>query len=291
MAIDWSALVFTPQWMSNLDRLALRRFSQPGLAEEASAYVIEKLSLDDWAACHKFSGQAKPETYLLTVCQNLLEEFSRKRFGRPRPPEWLKREGELWVRVWKMVCLERQAVPSVMDKIAPLAERIDLTQIIRTIKGRLPWCGSSAREIPADSFCSTETDQQPEIVDDGIETQLHAADWEDALQLLFSSLLTTPQNNSPDVKESVFDFDSSPSELKQLNTNASLNALRQQLDLDAQERLLLKMVYQDGLKLTLVAKALNLPSYQPGRLLKGIHERIRLALASVGINQEALNFE
>ncbi|MFL0797280.1 MAG: hypothetical protein K6L73_07295 [Cellvibrionaceae bacterium] len=275
-AIDWQAMVFDPAWMAFLDRLALRRFSQPGLAEEASTHVIQRLSEDNWAMCQQYSGQAKPETYLQTLTQNLLEEFSRKRFGRPRPPEWLKREGDLWVRLWKMVCLERQAVPTVIDKLHNEIERSRelLQQAITTIKSRLPWCGSSNREIPADSLCTTEEDPNPELIDQDLETQLDQHNWEGALHLLFELLLS----------------EDCPSESIREELNHKLDTLRASLKLDAQERLLLKMAYQEGLKMNVIADALNMPRYQPGRLLKGIHGRIQKALIDAGINSEGLTF-
>jgi len=84
--VDWKSLVFESGWMQKLDQLAAKRFGAGGLAEEAGNYVIEQLSNDNWASLTSFKGQCKPETYLHTVTNNYLEEFSRKRFGRPRPP-------------------------------------------------------------------------------------------------------------------------------------------------------------------------------------------------------------
>jgi DNA-directed RNA polymerase specialized sigma24 family protein len=289
MALDWTQWVFNPDWMRKLDKLALYRFGQPGLAEEASTYVIERLSADDWAMCHSYSGRAKPETYLTTLTQNLLEEFARKRFGRPRPPEWLKREGELWVRLWKMVCLERQDIPAVIDKLCQNLERQQalVKHAITTIKARLPWCGDSAREIPADCLCKTEADPYPEIIDRDIEQQLDDHEWEEALQLLFSGLLNSEMLNT----------DESVSEDRPSNTLSppqpnrdQIERLRSLLALTNEEQLLLKLVYQEGLKLKAIATALNIPSYQPGRLLKGIHQRIREALRACDMDFEGLNF-
>ena len=149
--IDWHTIILQPQWLTRLERQAFKRFSQQGLAEEACSYVLEKLSQNHWASCQQYTGKAKPETFLYTLVGNLLEEFARKRFGRPRPPQWLQREGDLWVKLWKMVCLERQLIPIVVEQFAQQSERATefVHSIIRTIKARLPWCGSSNREIPA----------------------------------------------------------------------------------------------------------------------------------------------
>ena len=77
MDLDWHKLVLTTEWLERIDRLALRRFGQPGLAEEAAAYVLDGLADGDWAVCRHYSGRSRPEHYLLTVINNLFEEFSR----------------------------------------------------------------------------------------------------------------------------------------------------------------------------------------------------------------------
>lgn len=175
-----------------------------------------------------------------------------------------------------MICLERQSITAVIDKLNYAGERDShyLQQAIKTIKGRLPWCGSSAREIPADCLCHSEDDPQPELIGADIEGQLDNNEWEEALQLLFEWLLSDncPSNDIGDV------------------LNDSLDQLRSRLALEPQERLMLKMVYQEGLKLNIVAKAFNMPSYQPGRLLKSIHQRIQTALSEANINLSSLDF-
>ncbi len=289
--IDWAALVFEPAWLQQLDRLALKRFTQQGLAEEASSHVIHRLSENSWSACQQFSGRAKPNTYLLTLTHNFLEEFSRQRFGRPRPPEWLKREGELWVRIWKMVCLERQLATSVIDGLTHNDQRDPgfVRSIIRTIKGRLPWCGSSAREIPAECFdCGINGAGETDISDHSTETRLQQHQWEEALLLLSQHLLS---ESSAQEASADGDCPSNSHMSPKAPDQQQLAHFRELVNLAPQERLLLKMVYQQGLKLNLVAKSLNMPSYQPGRLLKAIHQRIADALEQANIHFDALAIE
>ena len=272
MDFDWAALVLQPNWLSKIDQLALRRFTQQGLAEEASAYVLDKLSADNWARCQSYTGKAKPETFVITVINHLLEEFSRSRFGRPRPPEWLKREGELWVRIWKMLCLERQPMPSIADQLSHAAERAAefVHSIMRTIKGRIPSCGQSHREIAAD-------EEVPESVygtEHTFESALDQHQLEDTLLLVHELLLG--------------DFCPSKNTMQHTNTPEQWQQLRSQLALSDEECLLLKMVYQQGLKLKLVARALDMPDYQPGRLLKQLHQRIADCFRESGITLELL---
>lgn len=281
MSVNWHEIVLNTKWLTRLDNQAVKRFGQQGLAEEASSYVLEKLAENNWASCHSYTGKAKPETFLYTLTGNLLEEFSRKRFGRPRPPEWLKREGELWVAIWKMVCLERQGAITVIDSLCKLGNREPqfVEGVIRTIKARLPWCGSGHREIPASAVCAYEpedNDNSHDIEGQSIAKQLNAQQLEETLQLM-AHLLAFINRPSDEVKFT---------ESALIMNHEQLHNLYLSLKLTQEEQLLLKMAYQEGMKMNAIAKAMNLPPYQPGRLLKGILKRIEHALTEANISTQ-----
>lgn len=140
---DWPTLVLDKSFMESLDRMAKRRFGQDASAEECASYVLECLSENEWQKCRQFQGRSKPSTFLVSVSNNLIEEFSRKRYGRPRPPVWLKEQGDLWVKLWRTVCLERQLVPSVVERFCRDGIRTmdKVNSVIRVIKARIPNCG------------------------------------------------------------------------------------------------------------------------------------------------------
>lgn len=268
---QWPELVFDPAFMAHIDRLALKRFGQQGLAEEAASHVIAGLSANDWAACRHYQGRAQPRTFLLSLAVHLLEEFARQRFGRPRPPEWLKREGDLWVKVWVKICLERQLPQSVIES-ASQSERDPgfVAAIIRTIKARLPWCGESRREIPADCLCCDESDPaDAALIDASIQERLSHVELEQTLlqlhRVFFSNDCPSTQSMNTEPESPWVKF-------------------RTQLALTAEELLLLRMVHQEGMKLTQIAKLLGMPSYQPGRLLKDLYQRIAIQLANCNIH-------
>lgn len=289
MTVDWHSIILNQAWLARLDNQALKRFGQAGLAEEASDYVLQQLADDNWNKCNTYTGKSKPETFLYILSNNLIEEFARKRFGRPRPPQWLKREGDLWVSVWKMVCLERQLVESVIDRLVHQGNRQQtlIAAIIKTIKAKLPWCGSSNREIPQSMICRYGNDEEETTAEDTIETdtleqQLDQNQLDENLLTISQlfSFLTCPSNtNNYNQQEN----------LQALAINqAQLNLLQQAIQLTNEEQLLLNMVYQQGLKLKVVAQALNMPNYQPGRLLKGLLQRIEQALVTINLPMATL---
>lgn len=280
--VDWQSLVFKTGWLEKLDKLSIRRFGEGGLAEEASTYVIDQLSSDSWVSLSTFKGQCKPESYLHTVTSNYLEEFSRQRFGRPRPPEWLKRQGDLWVQIWKLVCLERQLVQSVVDHLAfnNLRNPNIIKGAISAIKARLPWCGESNREIAAVPLDNENSYNPAELIayEHTPEDEITEVGYINTL-LLISSLM----NENP--IENMFGQSSTERAESYVKKHEhKFEQLRQKLELTDEERILLRMVYQDGMKKSVVARSLGMQDHLPGRILNRVTARINNAFQELGIN-------
>lgn len=286
--INWQSLVFQTGWLQKLDKLSIKRFGDGGLAEEASAYVIDKLSSDDWGSLSTFKGQCKPESYLHTVTGNYLEEFSRQRFGRPRPPEWLKRQGELWVQVWKLVCLERQLIQSVVDHLTfnNLREPHIIKDVISTIKARLPWCGESNREVTLSYSGVDDCSYNPaEFIayERTPEDDITETDYINTL-LLISSLM----NDDP-VEDMFGQSATERAEDYVKKHGHKFEILQQKLELTDEERILLRMIFQDGMKKSVVAKSLGMQEHLPGRILQRVTARINIVFQELGINLDEIH--
>lgn len=290
ISTDWKALVFDSTWIERLDNLTKKRFGEGGLADEASSYVIEKLSADDWKVFDSFKGQSKPQTFLHSLASNFIEEFSRKRFGRPRPPEWLKRQGSLWVSVWRMLCLERKLPESIVDLlcIEQLREPKSINTVMQTIKAKVPSCGQAIREHSANTSVGDDENLSPEDLIPSFNTPEAEIENEHFGQVLemISNLFTSSRSNKGVTPESVND---SSIKAKQVLDSGSLNnakTLGDVLQLEDQEWIILRMVYQDGIKLKTVAQTLGLKDYEPGRIMKRTLEKIQAALVSLGIETD-----
>ncbi|MEK6749064.1 MAG: hypothetical protein AABY83_07630 [Pseudomonadota bacterium] len=239
--VDWRGLVFGAGWLQKLDTLAARRFGIGGLAEEASTYVINHVSNNDWAVLRKFQGQSKPATYLYIVVCHFLEEFSRKRFGRPRPPVWIRRQGELWIQVWRAVCLERQEIETIVDRVCAdgRANPVAVRKIAKLIKARALTQVQGLRE-----FCvphATDSESLPfeePLVDERTPDVLLARERYDDLLVLMARVLDDKQGS------------------EQLG-----------LGISAQEAKALNLVYQEGHKRTAIACKLGVAAHAPGRMI------------------------
>ncbi|GAA3965571.1 hypothetical protein [Allohahella marinimesophila] len=282
----WSELVFTSEFMATISKLAIRRFGQGSLAEEASTYVVEYLSLDDWEKCRSFEGKAQPTTFLYSLSTSALEEFSRKRFGRPRPPAWLQELGDMWMKLWRSLCLERQPLPALVDRYSTrgFREPAAVEQAARVIKARIPTCGQSIRD--------TELADDIERLSDAHEAasgQCRSKDPE--FENPFYGELLMMINTVCDSDVSHEDFrQSAASRFDNMAAaqQRKLDTLRSALELTDQEKIMLRLIYLEGLSKSAASKALGLPAHQAGRTVNEALERISAALAKCDISLDDL---
>lgn len=265
--INWPELVFSETVQARIRALSEQRFGKTSDAEVAGDYVLEHLAAGDWQICRKFRGKSKPETYLYTLSVNLIEEYARKRYGRVRPPQWLKQLGELWVTLWKLLCLERQPIPVVIERLSGRGETLraadELLSITQTIKAKLPWCGQHTGEVA-----------MPEDLD-SLHDETGCDDTPSEAQERFLLLLhQVVLRNDPEDESAV------PAD------TAMATLLREQLQLSAEQRLILKMAYQDGLKFSAIARHLDMPTHQPARIAKKTLAQIRDLLEQMGFLPE-----
>lgn len=283
--IDWPLLVFDEASMKAFEKLATKRFNEGVLAEEAVTHVVEGLSANDWARCKAFKGNAKPTTYLYSLASNLIEEFSRQRFGRPRPPTWLQEQGELWVQMWKLLCLERQLLPSILDRLCANGARepVLVENVARTIKARMPNCGLSAMDhqstediaIISDAQQAAATPDENDFAQEGIHENAAVAE----VVIMLRSVLAEPAAEtdfSLEARASASDY--------ALQRAADMRKFKQELTLTDEEKILLRMIFVDGFSKSAASKALGMPSHQAGRIANSALARIGAAMRSCGLS-------
>lgn len=277
--MDWQTFFFDQQaqWPDRLMQVARRRFVDPVLAEEAYTAAFDRLVADNWSALGTYTGKSNPGSYLVTVFSNLLEDFSRSRFGRVRPPAWLSRLGSLWKRVFELLCLERREPETVVDHVSA-RETLDADEVrrmIREIRAGVPSCGERtgafAEEGGMAEIDSTSTAQ------DAPETTLDRADVHQLLSVLGSLL---DDQRRPDASG---DAAADAGDYWQ-----RWSTLRKRIQLDAEERLVLRMVYQDGVKVARAARAINQPEHQVRRMLKRTLAKLRQRLEEAGLSASEL---
>ena len=253
-----------------INSIAGRRFSDKILAEEAALYVLNRLEEDNCRRLRGFRGQARFSTYLASLCVRLLEDFSRKKYGRLRPPLWIRDLGGIWLLLYQLLCWQRLSVADAVETVRTRnhnRSQREIEEAAWKILERIIHCGShQGQEVPLDE---TGEKTRPDSADAGPESptpeqQIAAKEREIFLQLLFA----TDEQKIPELSDpSVFTPKFSPR-------------------LDAQERLLLKLCFQDDLAVTRAGEMLGLNANQVHGKLRRLLARLRDDLERAGLGDE-----
>lgn len=268
--IDWPALVFDPGFMAGLERMAARRFVQPVLAEEACTAMLEALSDNDWAALKSFGGMSAPSTFAWSVAARAMEDYARRKFGRPRPPQWLQAMGQAWVRLWRMLCLERQWPETIQNRLSGEFQDGLINDAMREIKRRIPRCG----EPGFSECCVTELglDALPDDQGASLDAGFRQAQHEQALKLLATLLNRKPGEANEAVCPS--------------NEEEALSSLAASLAFSEDDRLLLALHYEDGLASRRIAELIGSSPATVQRRLQGLRQRLQQALEAIGFTDD-----
>lgn len=298
--VDWREAVIGKQGegIQAIEYLAERRFNQGVLAEESVNYVLEKISQNNWQKCSSFKGDANPKTFVRRIIVNLLEEFSRKRFGRPRPPSWVQRQGDIWVKLWKELYLDRQLLPSIIDRYASqgIYDEDWIKQATTTIKARIPSCGQLNLEaiciddiVAASNQAMMEERNNPiqgstvahEQAKCGYHFELSA---QAEIILMLQAVIEEP------LPSTLLEPISTGRVKTQIQPyyNDKLEQFSHNVQLSNEELTLLRMAYRDGLSRPAIGKALGLNNYQTNMRLKDTLARIRAAIEDCGLDLESL---
>ena len=254
-----------------IDRLAARRFGSSALAEEASLFVLNRLAEDNWRRLATFSGRSSFTTFLVSVSHRLLEDFSRKKFGRRRTPLWIARLGGVWLALYRVLCLERLNLVEAVERLALRGtgtdrEKSGLEEKGATILERIVDCGAhQAREVLLDEARqvagTTGTGDQ--------EKRLAQKQKEHFLQALFGPVLATGNRT------------------RVLGSAARI--MDNGVQLKPEERLLLQMHYQDGLTVTEAGRMLGLTRFQAHGRMRRLLKRLRRMFERMGIDRELVD--
>ena len=249
-----------------INRMAGRRFPQGELAEEAALFVMDKLAEDDWRRLRAFTGQSTLPTYIGALTFRLLEDFSRIRFGRLKPPLWVRRLGGIWETLFRLLCLERFSPAEAMEILSTrqACSAFVAEQAAYQLLGEIPHCGSYQGEQTELADDLPDTDEQ--CVGSQPEQQLEQEEREQCLAALGSI---------------VFE-ESDPAHTPQLLEKV----LRADIILEPRERLLLKLCFREGVAVAEAGRMLGWNRHQVHGRLRRLLERLRRDFTDAGMDQE-----
>jgi DNA-directed RNA polymerase specialized sigma24 family protein len=254
---DWNAFFFDPKknWPARLQALAVKRFGQSPDAQAAENYALDAVSANDWQRLREgYKGRGSPDAFLAITLKHLLEDYAVRKYGRKRPPTWIVRLGTVWKRIHQMLCLQRQPEEKIVDHFCADDEHDerDIRSAILQIKGRVPDCGQYLGEYLDDeglvaANTADEAHAPPERLVD--------VEWQILVDAVREALgVGKPENQVG----------------------------RPNLALSDDERLLLRLVYHEGLSLPKAAKALKLHEQKARRMHRAVIERLHEELVKNG---------
>ncbi len=260
---------FFRRWVVNhwelVNRLARRRFSDEVLAEEAALYVMEVLEKDDWRLLGNYRGSARLKTYFSSVVYNLLEDFARNRFGRVRPPLWLKKLGGIWLTLYRLLCLERFSYLEATSQAADRYKQLRLDQIEKMadrILGEIASCGASQYlQVPVDEH-GHDGRSSPPTTQNIVE--------EKERELVLKAL-----------HDQFFGTETGQQKMAAITKLADCS-----IELKSEERLLLKLCHVQGLSVAEAGKKLGWNRFQTHGKLRRLYKRIRQMFESAGHSDE-----
>lgn len=254
------------QW-NTINNMAVRRFGEGALAEEAAIAVMDGLQADNWRRLRAYKGKASFVTFVRTLTTRLLEDFARKRFGRVRPPLWVKSFGGFWEKLFRALCLERLKVEDAVEVVLQrqmTASKKEIENAAYHLLARIPDCGIG---------------QGMEIAFEEIEQS-----WEDSAGDPGQSV---EERQITEMFGAVFQL--VLGEKKSKGSDSLLKKFKQlRVRLSPDEKILLKLCYQDGFGVTQAGKILGMSRFQAHGRMRRLMTRLKEEFERVGLSQELL---
>ena len=262
---NWSnwQVIYEDNWSSEFRNIVRRRMPYSAdQVEDTMREVRQELAI-------KLGELAKAphavNAYIRTAFRHTLEDYLRKKEGYPRAPQWIKRLGGAYERIYKLLCLENRAVNDIHATLASLYQysRDFIEHVITEVRAGVVNCGRWR-----DTVCAEQAQAE---VDAATQQGRHATPQAILQDMDVDSVIAVILGNKP----------------KQIRSSNMAGILQQlgQCPLDDNARLLLRLVYADGLSISHAAREINMADSKARKLLKQTLEMLRKVLSLAGITE------
>jgi len=269
--MDWQHFIFDPEQdlLSSMQRIAKKRFFDTEMARTAVDKTIDALSENEWAKLNKYEGRnsASARTYFFVVFRRCLEDQYRSHFGRCEPPKWVKLLGQFWVTLYKQLCCQSVDQTALLLEYHEDFDEAEVKGAISTIKQKDPKCESRGKRVQMQSLDQAKNSEQhsaltPKTSINQVQESLQT-NYEDAVHALHLWL--------------------KGSACEEANSQALLSQLGA-LNIDKASLGLLRLVYQEGMKLPEAAKLARIPEHTARRRVNDAKRKIADCFAALGIS-------
>ena len=257
---DIHKYVFDKKFLKKLDAKAEKIFDDPALAIEATTFVINKLEENDWKKPKKCKDESKFDRCINRMSSNLIIDFLRKVRGYKRPPKWIKELGNLWVNIYQLLCFNKNTETDVIETY--FHEDIDqIESIINEILAKDSHCGE-------ENYINVLYDDEKRA-DSHTENVLKNYQEQNVLNQIFRIIL-----------------DDSIEEIKIPDHKAiqkCIEKFKSNISLDDQQRIFLKLIFEDGYKIVKAGKKVKWNKNQADGQYRRLMNQFRNALELSGL--------
>ena len=263
------------QYWQYLERLAHKRFpADENLALEALDYAWAKIQKDRWRFVREH-GDKSFTTYLTVSVQRSFTDYEKKLKIRKQTPKWLRERGTFWVEAWRLLCIKRlsrheayQTLLAHADILGKDESEIDwvISEVLRREKPLQPM---QTQALPDESKDGDNMAVAERKTPEQIEEQSQMSVLLENIFMLLRALLS--EGDEKEYGDIVM---------------AWLEKLEGRLKLEHEDYLLLKMVHEDGLKVTEAGRRLNMNVNQVSAKYRRLLQRIKKAFEECGLDAE-----
>ena len=216
--------------------------NNPETAEEALSFVSEKILIDNKKCLQDYDPTRNATAYFCFIIRRIIRDFRIQKWGRFRPPKsLLKQPNFLLILVYKLLCWEKRPEEAVVEELLD--------------SGRDPNFIREAIEMIRDTYKNCENPKFQEVAMEdegsGVKQQNHN----------FKEVSQAVGENPEDMLSQKqlqylvrFIFQNNPTETNENHTvsekiNKFKKKMTRKFKATDKDRLFLRMVYQDGLKI------------------------------------------
>jgi DNA-directed RNA polymerase specialized sigma24 family protein len=246
-----------------LEDLSRKRFpGDSNLADEALLFVLDHLQGNEWRRVRNWQASGEFSAYLLTLARRLLTDFDRKKRGHPRPPNWLAQKTHpAWREAYRLLAVQKCSRWEALNQLRmehhnlTFAELIRIVSRVRAHLNQSPAVRRAAPESPAETLAVHEDDVPEALLRSSFRY------FAEALSFLLLAEPASLEVCDPAVQRLVAE-------------------LEPHLDLDREEKQLLRLRYLEGLNMREIVRRTGLcgdPYKRCGSILRAIRRSLEAA--------------
>ena len=242
----------------HIEKLADKRFpDDTNLKLEASSYVLDVLEADNWKRIAAFKGK-NIKAFITKISLNLFSDFWNKKFGKQRPNKWLRDQTDSLYQTSYQLFIKskysKREVVEILLTIEPKRERWKIEEVVNAVVAHCP----AKLEYHEVSLDDNAVDKF------AVEDEMENLDEQNILQAL-SQLIDGKIHN---IDEPL---------------NKLIGVLGENVRLNEEECMLLRLRYHSGLTIKQVAAIVNLTASQVDKRIKKTLTRLNQAFKEAGV--------